>query len=268
MAAKTHIAEVGLEDKIQTRRSDGLAAASAEEIDTVLIAGMGGGIVIHILTEGRRVAQSVKDLILQPQSELKEVRRFLCNEGYEIVDEDMVLEDGKYYPMMKVRYVPETKARRQSVAEHDFLFGPMLLQKKAPGLTCLSAPGGADPKRGLGASGRTKADTGDRKEDAGSAGIFAGDTKVSVVNRRNKRRSCDESDGSDRADRKRDPAGEQALDWDNVGLWSEIRNRKSTRSMWHWIDRCSPRTRDRLWGRYDTDPPSADLWRHQACECR
>ena len=184
-AAKTHIAEVGLEDKIQTRRSDGLAAASAEEIDTILIAGMGGGIVIHILTEGRRVAQSVKDLILQPQSELKEVRRFLCNEGYEIVDEDMVLEDGKYYPMMKVRYVPETKDRRQSVAEHDFLFGPMLLQ--APGLTCLSAPGGADPKRGLGASGRTKADTCDRKEDAGSAGIFAGDTKVSVVNRRNKR---------------------------------------------------------------------------------
>lgn len=131
-AAKTHIAEVGLEDKIQTRRSDGLAAASAEEIDTILIAGMGGGIVIHILTEGRRVAQSVKDLILQPQSELKEVRRFLCNEGYEIVDEDMVLEDGKYYPMMKVRYAPETKDRRQSVAEHDFLFGPMLLQKKHP----------------------------------------------------------------------------------------------------------------------------------------
>ena len=132
LAAKTHIAEVGLEDKIQTRRSDGLAAASAEEIDTVLIAGMGGGIVIHILTEGRKVAQSVKDLILQPQSELKEVRRFLCNEGYEIVDEDMVLEDGKYYPMMKVRYAPETKDRRQSVAEHDFLFGPMLLQKKHP----------------------------------------------------------------------------------------------------------------------------------------
>lgn len=132
LAAKTHIAEVGLEDKIRTRRSDGLAAASAEEIDTVLIAGMGGGIVIHILTEGRKVAQSVKDLILQPQSELKEVRRFLCNEGYEIVDEDMVLEDGKYYPMMKVRYAPETKDRRQSVAEHDFLFGPMLLQKKHP----------------------------------------------------------------------------------------------------------------------------------------
>ena len=44
----------------------------------------------------------------------------------------MVLEDGKYYPMMKVRYATGTKARRQSVAEHDFLFGPMLLQKKHP----------------------------------------------------------------------------------------------------------------------------------------
>ena len=60
------------------------------------------------------------------------MRVYLREHGFAIVEERMVLEDGKYYPMMKVRYAPETKDRRQSVAEHDFLFGPMLLQKKHP----------------------------------------------------------------------------------------------------------------------------------------
>ena len=128
LAAKTHIAEAELETVITTRRSDGLAQVSEDETDTILIAGMGGGIVIHILTEGRSVARKVKELILQPQSELEEVRRFLFSENYELLQEDMILEDGKYYPMMKVRYAPEKFVQQPKPTDGDFLFGPMLLQ--------------------------------------------------------------------------------------------------------------------------------------------
>lgn len=128
LAAKTHIAEAGLETIITTRRSDGLTQVSEDETDTILIAGMGGGIVIHILTEGRSVARKVKELILQPQSELEEVRRFLFSENYELLQEDMILEDGKYYPMMKVRYAPEKFVQQSKPTDGDFLFGPMLLQ--------------------------------------------------------------------------------------------------------------------------------------------
>ena len=53
---------------------------------------------------------------------------------------------------------------------------------------------------------------------------------------------------------------EQALDWDNVGLLVGDKEQE--------IHKVYVATRDRLWGRYDPDPPSADLWRHQACECR
>lgn len=63
---------------------------------------MGGKLTIHILTEGRELIRHMQQLILQPQSEIKEVRSFLREEGYQIDREDMVCEDGKYYPMMHV----------------------------------------------------------------------------------------------------------------------------------------------------------------------
>ena len=71
----------------------------------MVCAGMGGPLMIKILEEGKAQARAMKELILQPQSEIAEFRRYLRDNGYHIIKEDMVFEDGKYYPMMKV--VPE-----------------------------------------------------------------------------------------------------------------------------------------------------------------
>ena len=43
----------------------------------------------------------MKELILQPQSDIDRVRRCLAENGFLIIQEDMVCEDGKYYQMMK-----------------------------------------------------------------------------------------------------------------------------------------------------------------------
>ena len=102
--AKEHIAMFGLNDYIETRLSDGVAALTPGEVDTVLIAGMGGGLVMHILEEGKEVCHQTKELILQPQSELERVRAYLWSNGYVILEENMVLEDEKFYPMMRVQY--------------------------------------------------------------------------------------------------------------------------------------------------------------------
>jgi len=102
--AKEHIDVYGLNDYIETRLSDGVAALVPGEVDTVLIAGMGGGLVMHILKEGQEVCTQAKELILQPQSELERVRAYLWSNGYVILEEDMVLEDEKFYPMMRVVY--------------------------------------------------------------------------------------------------------------------------------------------------------------------
>lgn len=102
--AKEHIDVYGLKDYIETRLSDGVAALTPGEVDTVLVAGMGGGLVMHILEEGKEVCMQAKELVLQPQSELERVRAYLWLNGYVILQENMVLEDEKFYPMMRVAY--------------------------------------------------------------------------------------------------------------------------------------------------------------------
>ena len=102
--AKEHIHLYGMDAYIQTRLSDGVAALQMGEADSILVAGMGGGLVMHILEEGKAVCQAADELILQPQSELSGVRDYLAKNGYMIDAERMVFEDGKYYPMMRVHY--------------------------------------------------------------------------------------------------------------------------------------------------------------------
>lgn len=99
--ARDHIREQHLDTYITTRLSDGLTFLQDGEADTVLIAGMGGALTVHILEGGAHCLASVKELILQPQSEIWLVREWLCEHGYKITDEDIVLDEGKYYPMMR-----------------------------------------------------------------------------------------------------------------------------------------------------------------------
>ena len=99
--ARDHIREQHLDTYITTRLSDGLMFLQDGEADTVLIAGMGGALTVHILEGGAHCLASVKELILQPQSEIWLVREWLCEHGYKITDEDIVLDEGKYYPMMR-----------------------------------------------------------------------------------------------------------------------------------------------------------------------
>lgn len=100
-AAEEHVAACGLGAYIETRLSDGLKKMEADEADTVICAGMGGPLMTRILTEGMEKAKVMKELILQPQSELREFRSFLRESGFEISEEDAVLEEGKYYFAMK-----------------------------------------------------------------------------------------------------------------------------------------------------------------------
>lgn len=132
--AKKHIALYGLQAYIQTRLSDGVAALKPGEVEAVLIAGMGGGLVMHILKDGEKVCQSAKELILQPQSEIEHVREFLREKGYTILAEDMVYEDGKFYPMMKVQYQGENENAQKAseVLKLSDLYGGLLLQNRHP----------------------------------------------------------------------------------------------------------------------------------------
>lgn len=99
--ARAHIEAHGLSEKIETRLSDGLTALAPGEADCIVIAGMGGPLTIRILTEGKDRLAGCRELILQPQSEIRLVRAYLEQKGWRIVREEMVCEDGKYYSMMR-----------------------------------------------------------------------------------------------------------------------------------------------------------------------
>ena len=101
--ATENIALAGLADKIETRLSDGVAKLQPGEADSVVIAGMGGELIIKILENGRHMWDSVKQWVLSPQSEIFKARRWLFENGFVIRKEDMVLEDGKFYTVMDVR---------------------------------------------------------------------------------------------------------------------------------------------------------------------
>ena len=116
--ARLHIAEYGYHNAIETRLSDGLQALRAGEAESVVIAGMGGPLIIRILSAYPEVTASFKELILQPQSEISEVRVWLGEQGYEIIEEHMVFEDGKYYSMFKA--VKNEKCRALSALECKF----------------------------------------------------------------------------------------------------------------------------------------------------
>lgn len=129
--AKEHIRLYCLEKYIETRLSDGVEALKPGEADSILIAGMGGGLVIHILQEGQAVCRQAKELVLQPQSELERVRRFLWREHYYVDAEEMVKEDGKYYPMMRVRYA-QGEGQEIEPTECEFCYGRLLLKQRHP----------------------------------------------------------------------------------------------------------------------------------------
>ena len=97
-----HVEEYHMEDQIETRLSDGLKELKPGEADTVIIAGMGGELMLRILRDGAHVRNSVKHYILSPQSELSVFRHGLEELGFSIVEEEMLLDEGKYYVILHV----------------------------------------------------------------------------------------------------------------------------------------------------------------------
>ena len=130
--ARDNVSLYNVGDRVQTVLSDGLKGLKdiKDNIpEAIVIAGMGGSLICRILADGSRVAAGAKELVLSPHSEWYEVRLFLQNNCYRIVDEDMLKEDGKYYVIMRAEHAG-------SVAEHlkdeELKFGPVLMKKRHP----------------------------------------------------------------------------------------------------------------------------------------
>lgn len=101
--ARKNVKLYGMEDNIDVRLSDGTEKLDIAEADTLLISGMGGALIVRILSMRPEILKACKYLVLSPQSEIFLVRKYLEHIGYEIVLEDMVKDEGKFYVGIKAK---------------------------------------------------------------------------------------------------------------------------------------------------------------------
>lgn len=128
--ATKNVLQSGLSDKIDVRLSDGFDKLSVSEVDCALIAGMGGPLMVQILERGKTHTDMGVHLVLQPQSDQEQVRRYLYDINYQIVQEDMLMEEGKYYVTMKAVPYAETKCEKKEMLKVEAVFGKILLESR------------------------------------------------------------------------------------------------------------------------------------------
>lgn len=128
--ATSNIKDYEMQEFIDTRLSDGTQALMPNEADGIVCAGMGGKLIIQILQQGMELVQNMRQLILQPQSDIQEVRSFLRESGFIIEKEDMVYEDEKYYPMMRV--IPQAFGKQEKQMADNLAEKPKKHDTKEP----------------------------------------------------------------------------------------------------------------------------------------
>ena len=125
--AKKNINAEGVQDEITTILSDGMNELYSGMAETVIIAGMGGDLIIDILNRGKNV-KGIKELVLSPHKRVDLVRKYLMDNGWKIVDENMVIDNNKYYTVLKA--VPGKEEKKYNSTE--IMYGRILLDKKNP----------------------------------------------------------------------------------------------------------------------------------------
>ncbi len=105
--ARKEVRHNKLEDKVDLRLGSGLEVLKPNEVDEVIIAGMGGMLISDLLEAKKDVAHTVDKLILQPMQAQGELRKYLYNNGYEILDEVLVKEDFRIYEIIIAKYIGE-----------------------------------------------------------------------------------------------------------------------------------------------------------------
>lgn len=129
--AKDNVILYGCEDFVDLRLSDGLEKIEPGEADTILISGMGGGLMTDILSAKKECIYQASELVLQPQSEIENVRSFLHKEGYEILEEDMCFDENKFYTVIRAHNVGKNNVTYYN-DRLEYKYGKLLLEKKHP----------------------------------------------------------------------------------------------------------------------------------------
>lgn len=126
-AACRQIEGARLAHRVSVRRGDGLAVISPGEVDVISIAGMGGGLIVQILAADPGKLAGVTRLVLQPNVGEAHVRAWLRREGWNLMEEALIEEDGKLYEVL----LAERARSKEEAVQHDRrLYAPRELNEQ------------------------------------------------------------------------------------------------------------------------------------------
>lgn len=121
--AKSNIEKYGYLDRIDLRLGDGLSIINPEEIDTIVISGMGFLTIKEILSNEIKMV-NVKKIVIQSNTDVVKLRKFVISLGYKIVREELVKDNDIIYNVI------EFNLGKEKYSYEEIYFGPMILKNK------------------------------------------------------------------------------------------------------------------------------------------
>ena len=129
--AKVNVAFEGVSNKVKCLLGPGLNPLKVGEVNGVILAGMGGNLTRDILLADMDKVKKYDFIILQPAQNPEVLREFLYKNDYEIIDEDLIKDEGRFYELFKVKYNENSE---KLVFEDELYYevSPLLREKGHP----------------------------------------------------------------------------------------------------------------------------------------
>lgn len=121
----------GLENRLVTVLSDGMAHLGPSEADAIILCGMGGELIARILEGNLPAAKNARCIVMQPMRGIEELRRFLRENGFRIADERLVPDAGRIYQIIAAKS-GEPDPPPPWFPKDEYSIGPMLFEKRDP----------------------------------------------------------------------------------------------------------------------------------------
>lgn len=120
--------EEGVASHLDFRLGSGLKTLKEGEVNGVVIAGMGGILIQELISSALEIVKSLDFLLLQPAQNPEILRKYLYENNFRVLDEEIIKEDRRYYEYMMVKYDHESASLLQNLS--DYSVGDILYQKK------------------------------------------------------------------------------------------------------------------------------------------
>jgi tRNA (adenine22-N1)-methyltransferase len=103
--AQSNIIAHQCEDKIKLVHCGGLDGVDGDRVDDVIIAGMGGELISAIINDAKWLKKPDKHLLLQPMTRANELRKYLCDNEFDIIEERVVCEGERLYTIISAKFI-------------------------------------------------------------------------------------------------------------------------------------------------------------------